>query len=329
MNARAHAELRRRAIGFVILAVACLAAALVAPRAWAQSDPIRLVVGFPPGSNTDLLARVMAEAMALRLGRPVTVETRLGSAGSVATEAVVRATPDGATLGFSSPTLAITPHVARSPSYDTRTDLTWITIFAAAPVVVQTAPDYPPRDLRGLGDAMRAAPTARCGTPGAGSFLHLATVLVTGALGASCEVVHYADISRAMDDLQANRIQVYVNLLPAGLPMMRENRARILGIAARERHPLAPDIPTVSATVPGFEAVGWFTLIGPRALPEPILARLQQAAVETARDPAVANRLRALGAEPLGATGAELATLLRAADANWGEAARAARLTPN
>lgn len=103
-----HAGMRHRAVCFVILAVACLASAFAVPRAAAQSDPVRLVVGFPPGSNTDLLARVLAEAMAPRLGRPVTVETRLGGAASVATEVVVRAAPDGATLGFSSPTLAIT-----------------------------------------------------------------------------------------------------------------------------------------------------------------------------------------------------------------------------
>jgi tripartite-type tricarboxylate transporter receptor subunit TctC len=165
---------------------------------------LRLLVGFPPGSNTDLLARVLAEALQPRLRRTVRVDNRPGAGGGVATEAVMQAAPDGGTLGFASPSLAIAGHVARTPFYDPRADLTWISIFAATPVVLLAAPDHPARDLRSLGEALRARPGAtRCGTPGAGTFLHLATVLLTRALGAGCEAVHYLDLDRAMADLQA------------------------------------------------------------------------------------------------------------------------------
>jgi tripartite-type tricarboxylate transporter receptor subunit TctC len=286
---------------------------------------LRLLVGFPPGSNTDLLARVLAEALQPRLRRTVRVDNRPGAGGGVATEAVMQGAPDGGTLGFASPSLAIVGHVARTPFYDPRADLTWISIFAATPVVLLAAPDHPARDLRSLGDALRARPGAtRCGTPGAGTFLHLATVLLTRALGAGCEAVHYLDLDRAMADLQAGRLQLYANLLPAGLPLIREGRARALAVASAERHPLVPEVPAVAETVPGLELVGWFSLVGPRGLPEPLVARLERAATEAARDPAVAARLRALGAEPVGAGGAELAATLRATDATWGEAARAA-----
>ena len=286
---------------------------------------LRLLVGFPPGSNTDLLARVLAEALQPRLRRTVRVDNRPGAGGGVATEAVMQAAPDGGTLGFASPSLAIAGHVARTPFYDPRSDLTWISIFAATPVVLLAAPDHPARDLRSLGEALRARPGAtRCGTPGAGTFLHLATVLLTRALGAGCEAVHYLDLDRAMADLQAGRLQLYANLLPAGLPLIREGRARALAVASGERHPLVPEVPTVAETVPGLELVGWFSLVGPRGLPEPLVARLERAATEAARDPAVAARLRALGAEPVGAGGAELVATLRATDATWGEAARAA-----
>jgi tripartite-type tricarboxylate transporter receptor subunit TctC len=286
---------------------------------------LRLLVGFPPGSNTDLLARVLAEALQPRLRRTVRVDNRPGAGGGVATEAVMQAAPDGGTLGFASPSLAIAGHVARTPFYDPRADLTWISIFAATPVVLLAAPDHPARDLRSLGEALRARPGAtRCGTPGAGTFLHLATVLLTRALGAGCEAVHYLDLDRAMADLQAGRLQLYAGLLPAGLPLIREGRARALAVASGERHPLVPEVPAVAETVPGLELVGWFSLVGPRGLPEPLVARLERAATEAARDPAVAARLRALGAEPVGAGGAELVATLRATDATWGEAARAA-----
>ena len=209
---------------------------------------LRLLVGFPPGSNTDLLARVLAEALQPRLRRTVRVDNRPGAGGGVATEAVMQAAPDGGTLGFASPSLAIAGHVARTPFYDPRADLTWISIFAATPVVLLAAPDHPARDLSSLGEALRARPGAtRCGTPGAGTFLHLATVLLTRALGAGCEAVHYLDLDRAMADLQAGRLQLYANLLPAGLPLIREGRARALAVASGERHPLVPEVPTVAA----------------------------------------------------------------------------------
>jgi tripartite-type tricarboxylate transporter receptor subunit TctC len=315
---------RRTALAIAAAAITTTPAPAVAQDALPARE-LRLLVGFPPGSNTDLLARVLAEALQPRLRRTVRVDNRPGAGGGVATEAVMQAAPDGGTLGFASPSLAIAGHVARTPFYDPRADLTWISIFAATPVVLLAAPDHPARDLRSLGEALWARPgAARCGTPGAGTFLHLATVLLTRALGAGCEAVHYLDLDRAMADLQAGRLQLYAGLLPAGLPLIREGRARALAVASGERYPLVPEVPTVAETVPGLELVGWFSLVGPRGLPEPLVARLERAATEAARDPAVAARLRALGAEPVGAGGAELVATLRATDATWGEAARAA-----
>ena len=113
------------------------------------------------------------------------------------------------------------------PADNPRTQLTWIGIVAATPVVLLAAPDHPARDLRSLGEALRARPDTRCGTPGAGTFLHLATVLLMRALGAECKAVHYDDLERAMSlHLQTNGLQLYANQLPVGLAMMREGRAR-------------------------------------------------------------------------------------------------------
>ena len=305
-------------------------AAVLAPAAAQDALPtreIRLMVGFSPGSNTDLLARVLAEALQPRLKRTVRVENRPGAGGGIATEAVMRAVPDGATLGFAAPSLAIAQHVTGNLPYDPRADLTWISIVASTPVALLAAPNYPARDLRSLGEVLRVRPDTRCGTPGAGTFLHLATVLITRALGARCDAVHYVDLDEAMVDLQTGRIQLYANLLPVSLAMIREGRARALSVGSRERHPLMPEIPTVAETIPGLELVGWFSLVGPRGLPEALVTRLERAAVEAALSDVAVKRLYALGVEPVGSTGAELAATLRAADATWGEAARAAGLT--
>jgi len=327
MNCLALPFGRRAALA---LAGGVITPAMLAPVAAAQdvlpTREIQLLVGFSPGSNTDLLARVLAEALQPRLKRPVRVRNRPGTGGGVATEAVVWAEPDGATLGFGAPSLLIAQHVARGLPYNPRTQLTWIGIVAATPVVLLAAPDHPARDLRSLGEVLRAHPDTRCGTPGAGTFLHLATVLLMRALGAECRAVHYDDLERAMFDLQTNGLQLYANQLPVGLAMMREGRARALAVTSRERHPLAPGVPTVAETVPGFELVGWYSLIGPRGMPEALVERLEHVAMEVVRDPAVVARLRALGAEPVGVTGAELASMLQEENAKWAEAVRAVGL---
>ena len=151
-------------------------------------------------------------------------------------------------------------------------------------------------------------------------------MLLTQALGASCRVVHYADPNRALADLAAGRVQLYANNALTGMAPAREGRARALAVTSRDRLAAAPELPTVRETVPGFEAVAWFALLGPRGLPAGVAARLERAAAQAARDPAVARRLRVLGAELVGSSAAELAALLRAEDAKWAGAARAAGL---
>ena len=297
----------------------------------ADTRPVRLLVGFPVGSNTDQAARVLAGALRERLGgRPVEITNQPGTAGSVAAEAVARAAPDGTTLGFFSSSLAIAAHVARGLPFDPRTDFTPISLVATVPFVVLVSPDHPARDLRQLAEALRARPDTRCVTPGAGSFTHLTTVLLTRALGtaaAGCEAVHYSDPGQAMADLRAGTVQLYVTAAPSALPAAREGRARALAVTSGRRLAAAPEVPTAAeAGLPGFEAEAWWALLGPRGLPEAVAGRLERAAVEAARDPAVAERLRGLGAEPVGSTGAELAATLRAEDAKWGEATRAAGL---
>lgn len=311
---------------FAGFALAPAAAQQRAPEA--DPRPVRLLVGFPFGSNTDQAARVLAEALRGRLGgRPVEITNRPGAAGSVAAEAVARSAPDGTTIGFFSSSLAIAAHVARGLPFDPRTDFTPISLVATVPFVVLVSPDHPARDLRQLAEALRARPDTRCVTPGAGSFTHLTTVLLTRALGAAagCEAVHYSDPGQAMADLRAGAVQLYVTAAPSALPAAREGRARALAVTARRRLAAAPEVPTAAAAgLAGFEAEAWWALLGPRGLPEAVAGPLERAAMEAARDPAVAERLRALGAQPVGSTGAELAATLRAEDAKWGEATRAA-----
>jgi tripartite-type tricarboxylate transporter receptor subunit TctC len=309
---------------------AAVAGAAPAPvPAGAASGPVRLLVGFGLGSNTDWIARVAAEALRERLGRPVVVENLPGRAGANAAEALARAAPDGATLGLFSPSLVAARHASPGGmAIDPLADLAPLGLVATAPNVVLVPPGHPARDLAGLAATLRAAPDTPCATADRGSFLHLTAVLLVQALGASCRVVHYADPNQALADLAAGRVQLYANNALTGLPAAREGRAKALAVTSRERLAAAPELPTVRETVPGFEAVAWFALLGPRGLPAGVASRLERAGAQAARDPTEARRLRVLGAEPIGSSAIDLAALLRAEDAKWAGAARAAGLAP-
>jgi tripartite-type tricarboxylate transporter receptor subunit TctC len=295
----------------------------------AREAPVRLVVGFPPGGGIDLLTRVLAQEMQQRLGRPFLVENRAGAGGNLAADLVAKAPPDGSVLGsVPAGPLVINRHIYRSMPFDPLADFTPISRFAAIPVVILAANDFQPRSVAEFAEWLRAGRPAACGTPGAGTTQHLTNMLLLRALGGlDCTIVHYRGTGPALPDLLTGKIQLYTDTVVTGLPPVREGRARALAIASRQRSSLAPEVPTVAETLPGFEAETWLSLVGPRGMPEALAARLEEAAIAVARDPAVIARLRELGAEAVGSTRAALAATIREQDAMWGPVARAAGVT--
>ncbi len=290
-------------------------------------QPVRLLVGLSPGSGVDQVSRIFAEAFAQRLSRPVNVENRTGARGNVAAEEVARAAPDGTTLGIvTATTLVLNRHLSRQMGYDPQADLTPISRLASLPFLVLAPPGQSVRNIGDLSDVLKARPST-CGTPGAGSAQHLALELLVRSLGARCDFVHFRGLAGAVPELLSGGIQVYVEATVIGLPLVRENRVRLLAVTSRTRSTLLPETPTVAETVPGFEAETWLALMGPRGLAASVLAKLETAAIAVARDAAVVERLRALSAEPIGGTRTELAATIRAQDSIWGPVARAAGLT--
>jgi tripartite-type tricarboxylate transporter receptor subunit TctC len=179
-----------------------------------------------------------------------------------------------------------------------------------------------------LGAWMRAqAAPPLCATPGAGVIPHLATEMLLRRLGARCELVHYRGNPDALRDLAAGRAQVMVDAFPTALPLVRDGRARAVAVTGARRSPLAPELPAVAETLPGFETASWLAVGAPAGLPEAIAARMGAAVVAVARDPDTGRRFAALGAEAIGSTREELAARIAAEDARWGELVRAAGIT--
>ena len=292
-----------------------------------QREPIRLLVGLPPGSGVDRIAQILALGLSQRLYRPVNIENRTGARGNVAGEELARSTPDGNTLGLvTATTMILNRHLSRQLGYDPQADLTPISRFASLPLMVLGGPGDEVRNIAELVEVLKTRPST-CGTPGAGSAQHLALELLIRSVGARCDFVHFRGIGRALPELLDGGVQVYVDSAVIGLPLVREGRVRLLAVTSRVRSVLLPDTPTVAETVAGYEAETWLALMGPRGLADSVLAKLEEAAIAVARDAAVVQRLRALSAEPVGGTRTELAAIIRAQDSIWGPVARAAGVT--
>ena len=308
----------------LVVTIALLAVPGIGRAGAPPPGPVTLLVGMPPGTATDGIARVFAEALAARLGHPMEVENRTGDRGNLAAEALARAAPDGRTLGIvSASTLLLNRHLSRQMGYDPQADLTPISRLAGIPLVVLVAAGQNIRTLGDLADNLKARPGA-CGTAGAGSVQHLTLELLLRTLGARCDMLHFRGARGAFPELINGGVQVYVESAVTGLPWVRERRLRPLAVTSRTRSALLPEVPTVAESIPGFEAEVWLALMGPRGLPEALTARFEAAAIAAAREPAVVERLRALGADPVGGTGAELVATMRAQDSIWGPVARAA-----
>ena len=266
--------------------------------AW-PSRPIRVVVPFPPGQATDIMARLLAEQLAERLGEPLVIDNRGGGASIPGMEAIARAAPDGYTLGMaSSGPLAINPAVMSQLSYDVARDFVPVCLVFTTPLVAVAHPGLDIPDLATLVTRAKAAPGGiDYASGGPGSSLHLAAEAFAQAAGIRLTHIPYRGSAPAMADLIAGNVKLMFDSLAAALPHIRGGRVRALGVTSPTRMPQAPEVPTVAeaASLPGFEAFGWAGLIAPAGTSAPIVARLSEETLALVRSPAITARVEELG----------------------------------
>ncbi|NMJ42043.1 tripartite tricarboxylate transporter substrate binding protein [Roseomonas sp. JC162] len=313
------------------LLLAVLAAAALAGPARAEdaARPIRWLVGLPAGSGPDMLTRLLAERLAAQLGRPIVVENRPGAAGNIAAAALARAPADGSTLGtLLAATVAINRHLYRDLGFDPARDFTPISHFASFPGVLLVHPSVPVETLAEFAAWARAQPQAPlCATGGAGVVPHLALAWLMREIGARCEFVHYRGSPEAQRDLIAGRVGVLMDGLPTSLPGLAAGRSRGVAVTSLRPSALAPDLPTIAASLPGFEALSWIAVGAAAGLPEPLAAQIEAAVAQAMQDPALLERFRALGVEPAASGRAALAARIAAEDARWGTVVRDVGIT--
>lgn len=284
-----------------IWALAILAAlALPAQAQQYPSRPVTIVVPFAAGGGSDLLARLVAQKLEERLGRPFIIENKPGAGTTIAAMQVARAAPDGYTLmqGTSS-TMAINVTMNKKLPYTPLKDLVPVALLSSSPFFLVVSADSPLKSVADVIAAAKANPKGlNYGSGGPGSMHHLSSELLQSLAGIEMTHVPYKATPPAMNDLIAGHIQLMFGDTTSTLPMIQQGKLRGLAVTTARRSPAAPDVPTVAETVPGFESASWQMLLAPGATPPDVIALLNREVHAVFSDPAVIQELTRRGIGP-------------------------------
>jgi len=297
----------------VISVVFCLCAATAAAQSY-PAKPIRLMVPFPPGGSTDIVARIVAQKLAAQLGQGVVIENRGGAGGSLGTAVVAKAPADGYTLTVgTTSTHVVAPSVFQKLEYDPVKDFAPISLIAVTPYLLVVNPKVQAKTLKELVELMKSQPgKMNYASAGVGSTTHLAMEMLKGASQTYALHIPYNGNGPAGTAVIAGQVEILFGSLPAVLPHAKSGRVRALAVGTPKRSPSLPDVPTVSESgYPGFDASLWLAIMAPAGTPQPVIDRLHKEVVAAVADKATAESLDKNGAEPITSTPAELAAMIR------------------
>ena len=317
---------RRFALGAPLAAAPPAPAGAQTAAEW-PSRPVRFILPYPPGGPTDIMGRVVAQALTRDLPQPVVVENRAGAAGAIGTEAVARAAPDGATFLVNASAHVIVPHLVRVP-YDALADFAPVTNIATVPLMLVVTPGLPVRSVAELIAHAKANPgRLSFASSSNGGAPHLAGELFKLMAGLDMAHVPYRGSGQAVPDLIAGNVQVMFDSMPSSAGAVREGRLRALAVTTAGRQAAFPDLPTVAeAGVPGYEIATWYAIWAPARTPAEIVAKLHAAVAAGLRGPEARERMAALGAEPVADAPEGFARFVGAEFERWGRLVRDARI---
>jgi tripartite-type tricarboxylate transporter receptor subunit TctC len=312
-----------------LLAAALLAAAGAAAQQY-PVRPVRMIVPFPPGGNTDIIARVYAPKMGEYLGQQIVIENRGGAGGSIGTEIASRAAPDGYTLIMVSAGHTINPAMAKKLPYDSVKDFAPISVIADVPTAFVVHPSLPVTNLKEFLAIARARPgEIFYSTAGRGTVGHLSAELLNSMAKIKLTAVHYKGTGQSMIDLVAGHVQMQFPSMPAAVPHVRTGKLRMIAQTGAKRSSAAQDVPTMRESgLKDFVVSSGFAMFAPAGTPRPVIDRVHGALVKALNDPVVKESLAKQGAEVVASTPEEHDRFNRAEIAKWIKVARAAGIEP-
>lgn len=309
----------------VALAVACPA---TAQPIW-PDKPVRLIVGFTPGSATDVTARLFAQKFTEAWGQSVVVENITGNSGAIGVDRVAKAAPDGYTLMWSgNAAITILPSLQTLP-FDPVRDFAPISIALSMPSIVAVNNDMPVRSLAELIALAKAQPgKISYGTPGIGTPQHIAGELLGHLAGIKMEHIPYR--GAVMTDTLSGVVPVGIQNAGAMLPMVRAGRLRGIAITSLKRSTNAPELATVAESgFPGFEATSWFALLAPAGTPQPVLDKVRAETLKVLADPEMRKKFAAMGLDTVGSTADEAKAAIVGDIPKWGKVIKDAGIKPS
>ena len=286
----------RKLLAFLLL-VPCLALAQAYP-----AKPIRLIVPFPAGGTTDLIARMVQAKFQEHLGQPVLIENRGGAGGSIGAAEVAKAAPDGYTLLMVFDTHAVNHHIYKMAPDPFKT-LEHICLMVTSPSSLVAVTSFGPGNLRDLVAHAKAKPdTVTYATPGSGSSNHLAALLLEGYAGIRMTHVAYRGGGPMIQALLGQQVNISFLSTPLILPHIKSGKVKAIAVGGKNRIPQLPDVPTLSETFPGFEQISWFGILAPTGAPRDVIARVHRDMLRTLQAPDVRAKLIEQGFDVVGST---------------------------
>lgn len=319
-------------------ALACMAGAvgamLMVPwgSAQAQAYPakaITMVVPFPPGGPTDLVARVLAQRMSEQMGQPVLIDNKPGANGNIGAMQVVKALADGYTILYNTSSITLSPALYKNLGYDLNRDLAPVALTAVVPLALVTNPNVPGNTVQEFIAHAKANPgKLSYGSAGNGNVTHLAAYQFVQTQGIEAAHVPYRGSAPADVDLAGGQIQFMTDTINSAMSFVRDKRMKLLAVTSSKRMALFPDVPTLAETVmPGFEAGAWQGVMVPAATPAAVVQRLNEEINRALKNKDLREKLALQGAEPLGSTAAEYGEYVRKETARWSSVVKATGVT--
>jgi len=289
-----------------------------ASAAWPERN-ITLVHGLAPGGGVDITARIVAEGLSKRLGRPVVVESRSGAGTTLAAAQIARAAPDGYTLGFVPISHSVTAATHKQLAYHPINDFSFISQVTDYPFVLVTYPEHSVKSIADLMDAARVRSTPLlCGTIGQGSVQHLLAAYLAQRTKAEIQAIPFRGGAPAITELMAKRIDLFIDPPVTLLENINAGRLRAIAVTSKARFAGLPDVPTVAeAGFSEFSVMSWTGVVGPAGLPQEIIGRLNSEIRTLLTDPEVSQRVRALGSEPAPGSADDFRTIVSSDVERW------------